>query len=481
MRIGGLASGMDTDTVVKQLMEARRVPLDKLNQQKQLTEWRREDYRNVSVSFISLNEKLSNFSLSQSIDSKKAAVSGAQVLEATPTAAASNSVMNMVVNSLATATNVQTTNGIGAKDLSTKISSLYSGSQNSIAIGSTTIAIDSEETIGSLINKINSSKAGVTAIYDEALGKMSLNNNETGAKDITLSGEILTQTFDLNTKKVGDNASVTINGLVTTQPSNQFTINGVQISLTGVTPTGQSTQIQVTQDVDKVVDTVKSFVEAYNAQLDMLNKKTGEERYRKFLPLSAEQKKEMSEDEVKLWEEKAKSGLLRRDTILEKAATDMRAALISDVTLADGSKINITEIGITTGKYGERGKLIINEERLREAIQSNPEGVYALLGQTDSSTKDVSNQDGIFNRLKKINNAGLTALADKAGTSKFSKDITTAFTPESQMGEELRRLNSRIADVTSMLTQVENRYYKQFAAMEAAINKYNSISSSLFV
>lgn len=71
MRISGLASGMDIDSMVKKLMTTESIPLNKLNQQKQLTEWKRDGYRQVSTKLVTFNEKLTNFSLSSAIDSKK--------------------------------------------------------------------------------------------------------------------------------------------------------------------------------------------------------------------------------------------------------------------------------------------------------------------------------------------------------------------------------------------------------------------------
>ncbi|MFE4712072.1 flagellar filament capping protein FliD [Paenibacillus sp. NPDC056722] len=490
MRIGGLASGMDIDSTVKQLMKAVRVPLDKLNQQKQLLEWKRDGYRNVSTTLVGFNEKLSLYNKTDSIDSKKASVTGASnVLTATATGAANNSVLNISVTNLATASSVVSTNG---KANATKISDVYSGGADSITIGTATISFEADETIDSLVKKINNNKnTGVTAVYDSVSGNMSFTNRETGEKDISLSGALLTSLGMTNVKK-GEDATVMINGLKTTQSSNNFTINGVNISLTGTSPTGQTTQVQVTQDIDKMVDTIKSFVETYNATLATLNQKTSEERFRKFLPLSTEQKADMKDDEIKLWESKAKSGMLRNDSIVDKTLADMRAALVGDVVLPGGSvlpdgsvvpkdaKINMTQIGITTGSYSEKGKLVLDETKLREALQANPDKVTALFAQTDTSSKtDYTSRDGLFNRLKKINNISLGTLYDKAGTSKVSSDPTVSFIVSSQMGQELRNFETRITDMNARLTMKENQYYKQFTAMETAMNKYNSTSSSL--
>ncbi|WP_020432303.1 flagellar filament capping protein FliD, partial [Paenibacillus riograndensis] len=442
MRIGGLASGMDIDSMVKKLMTAARVPLDKLNQQKQQLEWKREGYRTISTTLVGFNDKLTTFGRTDSINSKKATVTGASNVTATATGAATNSVLNIKVSNLATASSVVSTNGVAN---ATKISEVYSNGAGSITIGTATINFSADETIDSLVKKINNDKnTGVTAVYDTASGKMSFTNRETGEKNITLSGDLLTS-LGMTTVNKGMDAVVEINGLTTKQSSNNFTINGVDISLKGATPAGETSQIQVSQDVDKMVETIKSFVESYNATIATLNQKTSEERFRKFLPLSTEQKADMKEDEIKLWETKAKSGMLRNDSIIDKSLSDMRSAMITDVVLPDGSKINMTQIGITTGKYSENGKLVLDEKKLRAALDADPEKVSALFGQTDYSTKtDFTSKDGLFNRLKKIDNVALSSMYEKAGTSQVSSDLTTAFMVSSQMGDQLRDFERKI-------------------------------------
>ncbi|WP_017691981.1 flagellar filament capping protein FliD [Paenibacillus sp. PAMC 26794] len=478
MRISGLASGLDIDAMVKQLMTAEKAPLDKINQQKTQAEWKRDNYRTISTKLVSFNEKLSNLNLSKNIDSKQAVVTGATgVLTATATGVAANSVLNVSVKNLASSSNAIYQGTAGA----TKMSDLYSGTETSVTIGKATISFTADDTIDSFVKKINSNKdSGVTAVYNSATGGLSLTNRDTGNKDIELSGELFTSNTNFTTAGVnkGVDATVVINGLETKQTSNRFTVNGVEISLTGVTPTGQTNQIEVTQNTDAIIDTIKSFVDFYNETIALMNQKTNEERYRTYLPLSTEQKADMKDSEIELWESKAKSGLLKNDSILNKSLSDMRTAMISEFNFG-GTKLNITQFGITTGSYSEKGKLVLDEDKLRTALESNPEQVTALFSQVDSSSKGITNNDGLFNRIKKINATALESLSEKAGTSKISSDLSTAFLPQSQMGNQLTAYERRITELQARLTRKENQYYKQFTAMETAMNKYNSTSSSL--
>lgn len=339
MRLTGLASGMDIDSMVAKLMKAQRLPLDKLNQQKQLVEWKREGYREISSKFITFsNTNLMNLSLSSSTQTKKAEVSGtAGVLSASATGSASTGSLDISVQQLAKAASTVSATGIGNKSGSTLISDI--STETKITINDIEINFDATDTIDSMVAKINNNKdAGVTAVYDPTLGKLSLTNKTTGADaQLSFSGDIIDQ-FNLASPTGGQDAKLTVNGISMQQTSNRFTLNGVEINLTGVHSTGQSSKIEVVQDTDKIVDNVKQFVTAYNEILAALNSKSDEERYLKYTPLTSEQKEDMKEDEIKLWEDKAKSGMLKNDSILRQAISDMRSAIIEDIDLGNGKK-----------------------------------------------------------------------------------------------------------------------------------------------
>lgn len=105
----------------------------------------------------------------------------------------------------------------------------------------------------------------------------------------------------------------------------------------------------------------------------------------------------MSDKEVELWEEKAKSGLLRNDSILSGGTNQMRTDFYSNVTV-DGKSYQLTEFGITTSStYLKRGHLEINEEKLKAKIEEDPQSVVNLFaGGTSSSSYG---EKGIINRL----------------------------------------------------------------------------------
>ncbi len=500
-RISGMASGMDIDTLVKQLMQAEKKPLDKLNQSRQLLEWKRDNYREVSTKIVSFAQNKINdiFSKSASLNAQSARISGNTTAVSVSASSSASGVLDISVEELAIAASIQsttnptktnTTESDWGKVKLSEIngSGIGTSGKTNVTIGGVSIEIDNAtETLGSFVNKINSnSSSPVTAVYDSSTGKVSLTSKTTGTagNDIKLTDSIFTA-LGLGTQlSGGKDAIIKVNGLDMSQSSNKFSLNGFDITLNAKSA-GTATHVEVTKDVDKIVENVQSFVDSYNELLSYMNGRVNEERYTKYTPLTSEQKKEMSESEIELWEKKAKSGMLKRDSILQSALSTMRTAMIESVDgikLADGTALDFTKLGITTGTYETKGKLILDKDKLKQAIEKDPNIVNDFFGKdysTSFANNDYTKSDGILARLKKISNSTLSQLASTAGTSKVSTDVTAAFNTDSSMGRELYSLDRRILDMESKLTRKETNYYKKFTAMETAINKYNSIQSSL--
>src|SRR5690606_6534209 len=142
------------------------------------------------------------------------------------------------------------------------------------------------------------------------------------------------------------------------------------------------TTISVSTNVDGIMEKIEQLINDYNELIDKASKAVNEKRYPSYHPLSQEEKKAMNEDDVKLWEEKAKSGMLSRDELITRTLQSIRLGLYEDVGKIDGSFKNIFDIGITTQSYSRGttgGKLQIDKEKLRAAIEKDPEGVMELL------------------------------------------------------------------------------------------------------
>lgn len=212
---------------------------------------------------------------------------------------------------------------------------------------------------------------------------------------------------------------------------------------------------------------VKQFVKDYNTLIDELNKAYYAESARGYEPLTDEQKDAMSDTEVEKWETKIKDSLLRRDNTLGSLLTAMRGALNGAVEV-DGKNYSLSSFGICTTKYTERGKLhiygdqedpdgMLYDDKLRKAIEEDPEKVMEVL-------QTISNN--LYNTMK-----------DKMKATELSSALT--FYNDKKLTKDLTSYKKELTKQEKRLQEIEDRYYKQFAAMETALSKLSSQSSSL--
>lgn len=499
LRIGGLASGIDTDTLVKQLMEAQRIPLNKIAQKKQLLEWKRDDYRAMNNKILEFRNAAFDMQLQSSYLTKKASSSNDSIISVSGKGSAIDGQYTIKVESLANSAEFSTGKLSGAAGgnvtLANKLGLTGSGNKLTIAgEKSATINLNANDSVDSMINSINeqSSVTGIKAIYDASMDRIFFKSAKTGEKakielslkngsgtELNINDVFKTTANPAGSKTInvnGTDAKVIFNGLEATYPTNTFEIAG--LTFTAKQKSDEVVNIGVSHDVDGVFDKIKNFVEKYNSLIDEINKETTEKRYRDFQPLSDEEREAMSEDEIKRWEEKARSGMLANDQLLSNGLYSLRRALSDSVGgLPTGQLKNLAEIGISnvnivgktvTGDYGDRGKLYIDEEKLKKALTENPEEVMALFV-TDGETEA---NDGIATRLYDKASELFKQITEKAGSINSVDDTYSMGKENKRLSEDIERLKVRLADL-------ETRYYKQFTAMESYLNKMNAQSAWL--
>lgn len=244
-------------------------------------------------------------------------------------------------------------------------------------------------------------------------------------------------------------------------------------------PTSTTSPVTMTSttNVDDMMTKIKEFVNTYNELVKGLNDQTKESKYRDYAPLTSEQKEEMSEDEIKLWEEKAKSGLLRNDALIRSGLADMRSLVYQSNPAITDSKYNtLYSIGITTSKnYNEGGTLQIDETKLRAALEADPDAVEKLFKNSEGKKEDTVNGEtvdtrGYLDKLRESMKSFEISIEKKAGRS-------TMTDAEYAIGKSLMDTDNRIDTWKRKLENIEARYWKQFTAMETAINKANQQSS----
>ena len=244
-------------------------------------------------------------------------------------------------------------------------------------------------------------------------------------------------------------------------------------------PAVAAVNLTSTTDTQSIKERVQEFVLNYNEMVDSLNGLLKEKKYRDYPPLTKEQREDMSENEQKLWDEKAKSGLLHSDSLIREGITKMRSQFMSSVKgLSDDTIDSLAEIGITTSKTtSDGGKLVIDEKKLDAALAKDPDQVVQMFTNTGSVTtttdengrKVTQDSRGITQRLRNEIDELTKNIEKKAGRE--------GATDQSYgLGRKIVESDVRITKLQARLKDVEARYWRQFSAMESAINKANQQS-----
>lgn len=300
-----------------------------------------------------------------------------------------------------------------------------------------------------------------------------------GSGAVTLSDTALAELFggnyflladgamQANAVTAGQDAKAMINGTEITRSSNTFTVEGLTLELLSEGGT-EDTVINAERDTEAVVEAVKSFVADYNTMLDKLNGYMDEDAdYRNYAPLTTEQKKEMSENEIKLWEEKARTGLVRRDSTVSELISNLRSAMYSK---PDGCKFALYNIGIETGNWQDKGKLEFDEAAFRKALSEDPQSVKTLF--TDKEDGLASKITGIVGGATKLSVGTPGSLVKLAGAKGWSANAKTNTLYLSTLS-----INERLKELNDKYEAERQRYWNQFNSMEKIISQYNTQSN----
>lgn len=569
-KVTGLASGMDIDSLMEKLMKAESAQMEKLQQQKQKYEWKRDAYREVNTSLSAFEKGIfDNYGLSKNwaaknVTSTSTAISATAnsnaagnltITEATVATAgqkvssgatladlsfsATNGTFTYKIDgqeksiaysktdtfdSLAKKLNatgdfeVTVTNGSNGATINTKIKKDIEATGNNLVflnklrltdgnqsvsgklaftesttmseLGLTdggeftikaindqgtytekTIKYSATDKISDVMSRINGSGVGVTALA--ANGKLSLSANSTGTGaegsiKISADGNKLFEKLGLAdaTGKVaeGTNGSMVVNGVKMESTSNKYNVSGYTVNVTNnIAATDAPAKISSTTETKTIVDKVKEFITTYNGLIEDLNKRVSQKKNLSYQPLTDAQKAELKDDEIKKWEDKAKEGLLKSDATLNKVLSDMRSTLSN---YGSGSEDMLAKIGITTSKtWTDNGKLELDEDKLTKALEEDSNIVSRIfVGDKEN------NREGIIASLRTTAQNAVKDIEKTAGKASSAEDSYT-------LGKNLKDVNTKIDDWKDRLKGIEERYWKQFAAMEAAIQKANSQSS----
>ena len=262
---------------------------------------------------------------------------------------------------------------------------------------------------------------------------------------------------------------VQVNGATLTSSNTTLDVNGLSLNL--VSASDREVKVTVSNDSTAVYDAIKDFVEQYNSALSEMNKYYYADSSRGYDPLTDDQKEAMSDEEVEKWETKIKDSLLRRDSTLSGILETFRTSLTGiTVKASDGKTYSLANLGITTGKdYKEYGLLHIkgdeddtdyadSENTLQSMINSDPDIVMEVMSGIASN---------LYNNINK-----------KISTTTTMKSALS-FYNDKEMTKQMTQYKKDIKSWETKLSDMEDRYYKQFSAMETALSKLQSQQNSL--
>lgn len=333
----------------------------------------------------------------------------------------------------------------------------------------------SRETMETLDGNLDKFLKQLSVGADGSLDKLGLGNIEKGVA-------VSAKNNDAGMSVVAASDAVfVLDGAEMTETSNSFTVNGITLNLSDTTLKEgvdannatdndyETIQITVGKDAEASYKLVKEALTEYNNLIEEMNKLYDAKSARGYDPLTDEQKEAMTEDDIKNWEDKIKSALLRRDDTLGSLLSGMRSALSSTYTDEDDGKIySLSSFGIVTGNYTENGKLHIYgdeddatyatyTDRLKTALEEDPDQVMDVL-------------TNVFGKL-------YDTMTAKCAKTEISSALT--FYNDKQYKNLLEDYEDDLDIMEDKIAELEDKYYKQFTAMEKAMSKLQSQTNSL--
>lgn len=486
IRITGMNSGLDTESIITELVKAQKTKVESVKKKQTALEWKQTAWKELNAKIYKLfNSTLSNMRFETDYSKKTTDISNSAVASIVTSDGAMNATQKLTVSQLATAgymTGAPVSSVSGSVTSGSKLTDLGITAGNTITVTtagkSTDVTITADMSVDGFVRKLQ--EAGVEASFDAKNQRFHIGAKKSGGEnDFTLTA---TDTNDLKAlgimdgepevhKTPGKNAKITLNGVDYESSSNTFEINGLTITV--LQESSGPVTLTTRQDTDGIYNKIKNFFKEYNALINEMDKLYNAESAKGYEPLSADEKDEMTDSEIEKWETKVKDSLLRRDSNLSTVSSAMKSIMLQGAVV-NGKQMYLSDFGIETLGYfssaeNERNAYHINgdeddstvsakENALKAAIAQDPEMVTAFFSKlTDNLYTELDNQS-----------------RSVEGVRSFGK-----FYDDKRMQEDYKNYTTRIKQQEAKLTALEERWYNKFTAMETALAKLQSNQSAV--
>lgn len=503
IRITGMNSGLDTETIISELVSAQSAKVNSLKKQQISLSYKQDVWKALNTKVYGLyTGSLDTLKYEYSYSKKTTKVSDSTIASVTTGDDAMYGTQKLSVYSLASA-GYMTGNTLTRSDTSnteaisstTKLSDLgaLSGKTITVNVGSgssaksTDITIDDDTTINGLITSLKS--AGISANFDSSNQRIYLASSDTGkANDFSITTTdtdkdalgLLGLDTSKGAKQVGaSDAGIVLNGVEYTSSSNSFNINGLSIDVTKTTDTDKdaalleknATTITTQKDTSGIYDMIKKFITTYGSIINEMDADYNTENSG-YAPLLSTDKEDMSDTEIKDWEDKVKSAVLYRDSTLSTVSEKMKN-IMSQGYEVNGKTMYLSSFGVETLDYF--------------TALDNEKNEYHING--DSDDTDVSGKtntleymidtdpDSVTSFFTQLSQNLYTSLQNLMGSTTQSSAFTLY--DDKQMATDYTDYTTKISDQEEAVTDLEDYWYDKFSSMEIALAKINSKSSSI--
>ena len=537
LRMTGMYSGMDTESIVSQLVKTKSTKVTNLKNEQKKLEWKQTAWQDLNSKIYNMYSKtLSNLRLTSAYSKKSTVSSDSTKATVVASEGAVNGTQTLKVNKLAKSGyltgakldgKTTTTTGTDGKDVTkvvnwettdklSEIDSNLTGKTISITTGSgtdaktTDIEITADMTINDLVAKFKD--AGVNASFDMTNQRFFINSTGTGsAKNFTLTSDDSTAlaslgldpdaTYtDINGSKnscvkiEGQDAEIVLNGATFVSDSNTFSINGLTINTLGVTD--EEISLVTSTDYDGIYNTIKDFLTEYNDLINEMDKLYNADSARKYDMLTDDEKDSMTDDEVEQWEDKIKSALLRKDNSLYNVMNTLTTTMMDgyyENNLSDKQKKNMSASEISAW-YKENGgkKHYLSDYGIGTLsyfeAQDYEHHAYHINGDADdefTSTKEdklkaaiAEDPEGTANFFATLCKTLYSKLDETMSESTEYSSIYKVYN-DKQLKKDYKDYTTKISDAEDELNDYEDRWYNKFSKMEVALSKLQSQTSSI--
>ena len=497
LRMTGMMSGLDTQSIIQELVAARQTKVDKKKKEQTALSWKQDAWKELNTKLKNLmNKTLGNLRFVSSYSKKTTKVSDSNVASVITGQNAVNGVQSLQVKQMAktaylTGAEIKGKDGQELTALS-KLSDIegFDGGDGTFTIKSGNKSVDvtitADTTISDVLNELKN--AGLNASFDAKNGRMFVSSKESGAVNdfsIVASDEggaaalsALGITSPDAQKIDGQDAIIYLNGAEFRDSDNTFEINGLTITVQretagAGTAGGETITITTGDDTDGIYDMIKNFLKEYNEIVNEMDKLYNADSAGSYEPLTDEEKEALSESEIEKYEQKIKDSLLRRDDNLSTVNSALQSIMSAGVTV-NGKTMYLYDFGIDTLGYFNAA----DNEKHAYHIDGDSDDEYTA-GNADKLKTMISNDpDTVISFFSQLSR-NLYSKMDELSKSRDGYRSYGNFYDDKKMKADYDEYTTKIAQLEAKLADYEDMWYRKFSKMETALAKMQSNATAV--